>query len=50
MLAKLLPLARDDAKHLLALDPELKSPRGEAVRDLLYILGKDEAVKLYSVG
>lgn len=50
LLAKLLPLARDDAKLLLSIDPKLETPRGEAVRDLLYILGKDEAVKLYSTG
>ena len=48
--ADLLEIARDDARLLLATDPELKSPRGEAVRLLLYLFGRDEAVRLLRAG
>ncbi len=45
--ADLLAAARDDAKLVLAQDPELKSPRGEALRTLLYLFECDEAVRLF---
>jgi ATP-dependent DNA helicase RecG len=48
LVASLLPKARDEAKYIIAIDPELKTERGEQIRDLLYIFGKDEAVKLIS--
>jgi ATP-dependent DNA helicase RecG len=48
--ADLLELARDDARLLLSRDPELQSPRGEAVRVLLYLFGRDEAVRLLRAG
>ena len=41
----LLAVAHDDARLVLARDPELKSPRGEALRVLLYLFGRDEAVR-----
>jgi ATP-dependent DNA helicase RecG len=47
---KYLGAARDDAALVLARDPSLKSARGEAVRNLLYLFGKDEAIKLIRAG
>ena len=49
-LPELLPLASDDAKLLLDKDPELKSPRGQAVRTLLYLFERDEGVRLLRTG
>ncbi len=46
----LLAAARDDAALILARDAELKSARGEALRTLLYLFERDEAVKLLSAG
>jgi ATP-dependent DNA helicase RecG len=43
----LLDAARDDARLVLSQDPELKSPRGEALRLLLYLFECDEAVRLF---
>ncbi|HWA31539.1 MAG TPA: ATP-dependent DNA helicase RecG, partial [Rhizomicrobium sp.] len=48
--ADLLAAARDDAKLVLAKDPDLKSPRGEALRVLLYLFGRDEAVRYLRTG
>jgi ATP-dependent DNA helicase RecG len=47
---KYLGAARDDAALILSRDPTLSAPRGEALRHLLYIFGKDEAVKLIRAG
>ncbi len=46
----LLPVARDDARMIVEKDPDLSSPRGQAVRTLLYLFGRDEAVKLLRAG
>lgn len=46
----LLVAARDDAALILMRDPELKTQRGEALRSLLYLFERDEAVKLLSSG
>lgn len=46
----LLSIARDDAKALLAKDPKLQSPRGEAIRILLYLFERDEAIRLVGAG
>jgi ATP-dependent DNA helicase RecG len=45
--ADLLAAARDDARLVLGQDPELKSPRGEALKLLLYLFECDEAVRLF---
>jgi ATP-dependent DNA helicase RecG len=45
-----LAVAQDDARLVLARDPELKSPRGEALRVLLYLFERDEAVKTLRAG
>jgi ATP-dependent DNA helicase RecG len=48
--ADLLEAARDDARLILTRDPELQSERGEALRLLLYLFGRDEAVRLLRAG
>ena len=47
---KLLAPARDDAALTLSRDPDLASPRGEALRHLLYLFERDEAIKLLRSG
>jgi ATP-dependent DNA helicase RecG len=46
----LLAVAHDDARLVLARDPELKSERGERLRTLLYLFGRDEAVRYLRAG
>ena len=48
--ARLLAIARDDAELILRRDPELTSKRGEALRVLLYLFERDEAVRLLRAG
>jgi ATP-dependent DNA helicase RecG len=48
--ADLIPLARDDARLALTRDPELESPRGQALRTLLYLLQRDAAVRYLRSG
>ena len=47
---KLLGPARDDAALTLSRDPELSSPRGNALRHLLYLFERDEAIRLLRAG
>jgi ATP-dependent DNA helicase RecG len=47
---KLLGAARDDATLILTRDPKLTSPRGQALRDLLYLFARDEAIRLLDAG
>ncbi len=47
---KYLGAARDDAALVLNRDPTLASERGKALRHLLYLFGKDEAIKLIRAG
>ena len=47
---KYLGAARDDAQLVLTRDSTLQSPRGQALRQLLYLFGKDEAVGLIRAG
>ena len=47
---ELLAAARDDAGLILNRDPDLKSPRGEALRHLLYLFERDTAIRLLSSG
>jgi len=46
----LLSAARDDAALILGHDPDLASERGRALRHLLYLFGRDEAVRLLRAG
>lgn len=45
-----LEIARKDARYILARDPELQSERGKALRILLYLFERDEAVRLLRAG
>jgi ATP-dependent DNA helicase RecG len=47
---KLIGAARDDALLVLARDPTLASARGEALRHLLYLFKRDEAIRLIRAG
>jgi len=47
---KYLGAARDDAALILSRDATLTTPRGQALRHLLYLFGKDEAIKLIRAG
>jgi ATP-dependent DNA helicase RecG len=47
---KYLGPARDDAALILSRDPKLEDERGQALRHLLYLFGKDEAIKLIRAG
>jgi ATP-dependent DNA helicase RecG len=46
----LLSAARDDATLILTRDPKLQSPRGQALRNLLYLFARDEAIRLLGAG
>ncbi|WP_099867805.1 ATP-dependent DNA helicase RecG [Pararhizobium haloflavum] len=46
----LLELARNDARYVIETDPELKSARGMALRTLLYLFRRDEAIRLLRAG
>lgn len=48
--AGLMAVAQSDARRLLAEDPALESPRGRAVRCLLWLLDQDRAIRLITVG
>jgi ATP-dependent DNA helicase RecG len=48
--SELLSIARDDAKAVLAKDPQLNNARGEAIRTLLYLFERDEAIRLVGAG
>ena len=47
---ELLAAARDDAKLIIARDPNLETPRGQALRTLLYLFEQDEAVRTLRSG
>ncbi|RPE71482.1 ATP-dependent DNA helicase RecG [Pacificibacter maritimus] len=46
----LMALAQDDARLLLHNDPDLQTPRGAAARVLLWLMEKDRAIRLISIG
>ncbi|MDE3122984.1 MAG: ATP-dependent DNA helicase RecG, partial [Paracoccaceae bacterium] len=48
--AALMAVAQADARKLLADDPTLDSPRGQAARVLLWLMEQDRAIRLMSVG
>jgi len=48
--ANLLEPARQDAALVLARDPDLKTERGAALRHLLYLFERDEAIRLLRAG
>lgn len=48
--ADLLLTARDDANLIMDRDPELKTPRGKALRTLLYLFEQDQAISYLRSG
>ena len=46
----LLEIARKDAAYVLERDPDLTSERGEAIRTLLYLHRRDEAIRFLRAG
>ena len=46
----LVAIAHDDARLVLDRDPALANPRGEALRLLLYLFRRDEAVQYLRAG
>ncbi|MEZ5913920.1 MAG: ATP-dependent DNA helicase RecG, partial [Paracoccaceae bacterium] len=46
----LMAVAQSDARTLLAADPDLNGPRGQAARLLLWLMERDRAIRLISVG
>ncbi|TBW36973.1 ATP-dependent DNA helicase RecG [Siculibacillus lacustris] len=48
--ADLLAAARDDARLILARDPDLESPRGTALRVLLHLFDQDQGIRLIRAG
>lgn len=48
--AELLQAAQDDARLIVDRDPELQSERGSALRTLLYLFRRDDAVRTLRAG
>ncbi|MEJ8476773.1 ATP-dependent DNA helicase RecG [Roseibium algae] len=48
--ADLMEVARDDARLILETDPDLTSERGSALRCLLYLFARDEAIRFLRAG
>ncbi|MEX1233366.1 MAG: ATP-dependent DNA helicase RecG [Roseovarius sp.] len=48
--AALMAVAQSDARKLLSDDPDLTGPRGQAARVLLWLMERDQAIRLISVG
>jgi ATP-dependent DNA helicase RecG len=46
----LLRMAQDDSRFLLDQDPDLETPRGRAARVLLWLMQRDRAIRMLSVG
>ena len=47
---RLLEAARDDARLIVERDPGLRSPRGQALRVLLYLFEREAAIRLIGAG
>ena len=47
---ELLAAAHDDARMIIDRDPELESDRGKALRILLYMFERDEAIRYLRSG
>lgn len=48
--AELVAVARDDAQLIIARDAELQTPRGQALRTLLYLFQQDDAIRTLRSG
>ena len=47
--ADLMEIARDDARLVVDTDPNLTTQRGAALRNLLYLFGRDDAIRLFKL-
>ncbi len=47
---ELMAASRDDARRIVETDPDLQGERGAALRLLLYLFGRDEAIQLLGSG
>ena len=50
MIEMLMETAHQQARYLLAKDPNLETPQGKAVRNLLWLMDQDKSVRLISIG
>ena len=50
MIEMLMETAHQQARYLLAKDPNLETPQGKAVRNLLWLMDQDKSVRLFSIG
>lgn len=48
--ARLFEIAHQDARHIIAQDPHLTTPRGQALRVLLYLFERDMAIRYLRAG
>lgn len=48
--AGLMAIARQDARALLEREPGLDGPRGQAIRQLMWLMQQDQAIRLIQVG
>jgi ATP-dependent DNA helicase RecG len=48
--AGLMAVARQDARAFLERDPRMETPRGQAIRTLLWLMEQEKAVRLIGVG
>jgi ATP-dependent DNA helicase RecG len=48
--AALMAVAQSDARKLMGDDPDLTGPRGQAARQLLWLMEQDQAIRLISIG
>ena len=46
----LMEMARKEARLIIETNPDLEGARGAALRDLLYLFGRDEAIRLLKAG
>jgi ATP-dependent DNA helicase RecG len=48
--SELIAAARDDARLIIERDPKLETPRGQALKTLLYLFERDQAIKYLESG
>ena len=50
LIEMLMETAHQQARYLLAKDPNLETPQGKAVRNLLWLMDQDKSLRLFSIG
>ena len=50
IIEKLMETAHQQARYLLAKDPNLETPQGKAARNLLWLMDQDKSIQLITVG